>query len=110
MNVIPLSVYNLMFLISFGLIIFMCTQKDNLVRIVISFISMILAYILAFVSLSGNLVSISDTNTLYVITSTTLNYFWLFIAIVMGIFTILFIADEINIKLMNELEEATAEE
>lgn len=108
-NEIPLSVYNVMFAITIGLIIFTFIHKDNIVRIVTSVISMILAYILAFISLSGNLVSISETNALYIIQSTTLNYFWLFMAIVMGIFTVLFIIDEININLMAELDEANAE-
>lgn len=109
-NEVPLSVYNVMFVITIGLVIFTFINRENIIRSVTAFISTILSYMLSFISLNGNLVSISETNTLYIITSTSLNYFWLFIAIMMGIFTVLFIIDEININLITELEEANAEE
>lgn len=109
-NEIPLSLYNIMFAMTIGIIIFTLLHKENVVRIVTSFLSTALAYILSFISINGNLISIQDNNVIYIIRSTTLNYFWLFIAIVMGIFTVLFIIDEININLQAELNEAESDE
>jgi hypothetical protein len=113
MNEIPLSLFNVMSVITFILILFTLIYKENFVRITTAFISMILSYVLSFIIINGNVVIIQSTGTAYTyipIINTTLNYFWLFIAIVMGLFTVLFIIDEVNINLMAELEEANAED
>lgn len=98
---------------TFVLILFTLIYKENTVRIVTAFISMVLSYMNSFIIINGNVVIIQTDGIEYSyipVISITLNYFWLFIAIVMGIFTVLFIIDEININLMEELEEANSDE
>ncbi len=111
-NEIPLSLFNIMNVITLALMLFVFLYHENIIRIIVSFITVVLAYVNSFIIINGNVVVIQTDGIEYSyipVINTTLNYFWLFIAIVMGIFTVLFIIDEININLMAELEEANEE-
>lgn len=104
-NEIPLSLYIAMNTGTLILIIFTLISRENLIRIITSFLSMVLAYLNAFLILSNNVVVIQTDGVVYSyipVTNTSLNYFWLFIAVLMGIFTVLFILDEINIVLTDD--------
>lgn len=107
-NEIPLSLFNIMNVVTLALMIFTLIYNENIVRIITAFITTILSYVNSFIIINGNVVEIQTDGVTYSyipIINTTLNYFWLFIAIIMGIFTVLFIIDEVNINLQAELEE-----
>lgn len=111
MNEIPLSLFIALNAGTLILIVFSLLNRENLIRIVTSFLSMTLAYVNSFLILNNNVVMIQsdgDTYSFIPITNTTLNYLWLFIAMIMAIFLALFIMDEINLQintgLVNEEE------
>lgn len=111
-NEIPLALFITMNAIAIGMLVFTLINRENFIRIMTSFISMVLSYVNSMVILSGNVVSIESDGTTYIyipIVNTTLNYFWLFLAIVSALLMILFILDEINIRLEEELSEEEAE-
>ena len=106
MNELPLSLFIANEVLTFGLIIFTFIYRENLLRTITAFLSMILAYVNSMVLINGNVVLIQTTGTAYsyiTISNAPLSYFYLFIAILMGLFTILFIADEVNMYLSSEL-------
>ena len=110
-NEIPMNMFLVMNVVTIGLIIFSFIYEVSLFRIIASFISMILAYVNSFLIINGNVVMVQTDGAVYSfipITNTTFNYFWLFIAILMGILTLLFIIDEINYIMQTELNESIA--
>ena len=93
---------------SIGLIIFSLINRENFVRIITSFVAMILSYVNALVILNGNVVLVQTDGTTFSyipIEVPALNYFWLLLAILSGLLLILFIADLINTYLQSELDE-----
>jgi len=84
-------------------------NRENFVRIITSFIAMILSYVNASVILNGNVVEITSDGTMILIQVPALNYFWLFLALLSGLLLVLFIADLINSSLQAELDEKQAE-
>ncbi len=112
MNEIPLSLYIFMCTVAIALIIFSLINRENFVRITTSFIAMILSYVNASVILNGNVTLIQSTGSSFSyipIIIPALNYFWLFLAILSALLVVLFVADEINLKLQSELDEKQAE-
>jgi len=108
MNEIPLSLFNVMSVCTLALMLFSLIYRENIVRIITSFITMVLAYVNSYLIINGNVVMIQSDGETYSyipVINTTYNYFWLFIAILMGIFMELFIADQINLVLHSELDE-----
>lgn len=111
MNEIPLSLYIAMNAGALILIVFSLINRENIIRIITSFLAMTLSYVNSFLILNNNVVMIQsdgDTYSFIPITNTPLNYLWLFIALIMAIFLALFIMDEINMQintgLVNEEE------
>lgn len=112
MNEIPLSLYIFMCGAALALIVFSLINRENFVRIITSFIAMILSYVNASVILNGNVVLIQSTGTSYLyipIEISALNYLWLLLALLSGLLVVLFVADEINLKLQSELDTEQAE-
>ncbi len=95
-----------------GLIIFSLINRENFVRIITSFIAMILSYVNASVILNGNVVLIQTDGTTHSyipVTISALNYFWLFLAVLSALLVILFFADLINTNMQSALDEKEAE-
>jgi hypothetical protein len=87
-------------------------NRENLIRIITSFLALALAYVNSFLILNNNVVIIQSDGSSYSfipITNTTLSYLWLFIAIIMGIFLALFILDELNMQINTGLSEEESE-
>ncbi len=111
-NEIPLSLYIFMCTAAICLIIFSLINRDNFVRIITAFISMILSYVNASVILNGNVVLIQSTGSSYSyipVEISALNYFWLLLAVLSGLLVILFVADLINSSLQADLDEKQAD-
>ncbi len=108
MNEIPLSLYIAISIFTLVLIIFTFIYNENIVRIITAFISMILSYTNAMQIVNGNVVLVQSDGETYSyipVTNLTYNYFWLFMAIMMAAFTILFTIDMINKQFQDALEE-----
>ena len=113
MNEIPLSLYIFMCVAALGLIIFSLVYRENLARIITSFISVIMSYVNAQVILNGNVVLIQTTGTTYTyipIQVSGLNYLWIFLGIVSFLLFVLFILDEINLHIMVKDERKEKDE
>ena len=111
-NELPLALYIFMCGMAICLIIFSLINRENFVRIITSFIAMILSYVNASVILNGNVVLIQTDGTTYSyipVTISALNYVWLFLAILSALLVVLFIADIINENLQSELDAKTAD-
>lgn len=96
-----------------GLLLFSLVYRENLARIITSFVAAVLSYINAQVILNGNVVLIQTTGTTYTfipIQVPGLNYLWLFLGIVSFLLFILFILDEINLTIMEKNEKKEKEE
>lgn len=96
-----------------GLILFSLVYRENLARIITSFISVMICYINAQVILNGNVVLIQTVGSTYAyipITVPGLNYLWLFLAIVSFLLFVLFIIDEINMHIMEKDEKKERDE
>ena len=96
-----------------ALILFSLVYRENLARIITSFIAVIISYINAQVILNGNVVLIQTTGTTYTfipIQVPGLNYLWLFLGIVSFLLFALFIIDEINIHIMAKDEQKERDE
>ena len=112
MNEIPLSLYIFMCITAVGLIVFSLIYNENFVRIITSFISMVLSYVNATVILNGNVVMVQTDGSTYSyipITIPALNYFWLFLALLSLLLVVLFVADEININLQSNIDKEQRE-
>jgi len=109
MNEIPLSLYIFMCTVAIGLIIFSLVYREDFVRIVTSFIAMILSYVNASVIINNSVVEITSNGTLISITIPALNYFWLLLAVLSALLVFLFVASLINSNLQSELNEKQAE-
>jgi len=108
MNEIPLALYMFMCAVSIALIVFSLIERENFVRIITSFIAMVLSYVNASVILNGNVVLIQTdgvTHSYIPVMIPALNYFWLFLALLSALLVVLFIADLINLSLQSELDE-----
>ncbi len=105
MNEIPLELYLFMCISALSLIVFSLVYRENFVRIITSFIAMILSYVNASVIINGNVVSITSTGTSVPIIISSLNYFWLLLSVLSFLLFMLFIVDEINIRLQSDLNE-----
>ncbi len=98
--------------VAIALIVFSLINRENFIRIITSFIATILSYVNASTILNGNVTLIQSTGSSFSyipITIPALNYFWLFLAILSALLVVLFVADEINLKLQSELDEKQAE-
>ncbi len=109
MNEIPMELYIFMCVAALSLIVFSLISRENFVRIITSFISMILSYVNASVILNGNVISLTSTGTFIPIKIPALNYFWLLLAVLSALLMLMFLADLINISLQSELDEKQRE-
>lgn len=113
MNEIPLSLYIFMCVAALGLILFSLVYRENLARIITSFIAVIMSYVNAQVILNGNVVLIQTTGTTYAyipIQVPGLNYLWTFLGVVSFLLFALFIIDEINLHIMAKDEKLKQED
>jgi len=113
MNEIPLSLYIFMNVATLSLFIFSLVYRENFVRIITSFITMLLSYVNAQVILNGNVVLIQTTGTTYTyipIQVPALNYVWIFLGAISFLLFILFILDEINLSIMAKNEKKESDE
>jgi len=112
-NEIPLSLFIFMCIAALGLILFSLVYRENLARIITSFVAAVISYINAQVILNGNVVLIQTTGTTYTfipIQVPGLNYLWLFLGLVSFLLFVLFILDEINLTIMEKNEKKERDE
>ena len=112
MNEIPLSLYITMMAIAFSFLVGSLLIREDFIRIIFSFISMTMSYINSMVILNGNVVLYQTTGSVYSeipVQVTSLNYFWLLLAILSALLLLLFVVSLINSSLQSDLDERNAE-
>lgn len=112
MNEIPLSLYITMMAISFLFLVLSLLIREDLIRIIFSFISMIMSYINSMVITNNNVVLYQTTGTAYSeipVSVSALGYFWLLLAILSALLLILFVVSLINSNLQSSIDEKESE-